>query len=475
MKKFISVVLAIGIVANIGVSALAGNYLPVQPQSLAPMPAVDSTSSSTLEITNSNILEAGAITPASISVPAVVGTQPYTDAQLEQMIKEKKIDLVKAKELKDQLKRYILARFTDIYPTAWYIDNLAMLYGMGVISGYPDNTFQPEKYLTRLEFQKMLAVVCNLDIDLKMPAVGTPYDWRDEQLKLAFVHEAEGGTNWGWKYVFALNKYYVSLGKELPAVLGNFLDGIERNICDNVLDRGQATEYLVKLMSDSNFTVDYANFGRQYQDNTMLPDKFKEFIYKATSVGLVTGKGLRFEPSAQLTRAEASTIIMRFLDKDSRVKVDKNNIVIKDVLPDDYFPEPVFKCVDDDGFYFMCVSNIADYDSKGFSYLVTCTSDPALNTEVFYYKSVLGGVFKRTRDGWLEMKDYERANPRALRYGRLFQVGCVFQFLDKDNEVLFNPRVGNFTYLVEIKNKQGTVKQYYVDGNVTDSRHFRFN
>lgn len=46
--------------------------------------------------------------------------------------------------------------FTDITDNAWYIPGLKSAYGLGIISGYPDNTFRPDAPVTRQDLCCML-------------------------------------------------------------------------------------------------------------------------------------------------------------------------------------------------------------------------------------------------------------------------------------------------------------------------------
>lgn len=52
--------------------------------------------------------------------------------------------------------------FTDIKQDAWYTNNIAALYGAGIINGYEDNTFKPNAPITRAEFSKMIVEAFDL-------------------------------------------------------------------------------------------------------------------------------------------------------------------------------------------------------------------------------------------------------------------------------------------------------------------------
>ncbi|CEA01232.1 S-layer protein precursor [Metalysinibacillus saudimassiliensis] len=60
--------------------------------------------------------------------------------------------------------------FSDVPYTHTHFDNIMALQARGVISGYGDGTFRPNKYVTRAQASKMLAMVLNLDtVNVKNP------------------------------------------------------------------------------------------------------------------------------------------------------------------------------------------------------------------------------------------------------------------------------------------------------------------
>lgn len=67
-------------------------------------------------------------------------------------------------------------QYSDVSEDYWAYDAIRYLSIQGVLSGYPDGTFKPDKSVTRAEFAKMLAVALELDIycDDTLPEI-----WRD--------------------------------------------------------------------------------------------------------------------------------------------------------------------------------------------------------------------------------------------------------------------------------------------------------
>ena len=56
-----------------------------------------------------------------------------------------------------------ISGFSDIAADSWYHHEVAYIENHGIISGYPDGTFRPEKHLTRAEFLKIVSVFGELD------------------------------------------------------------------------------------------------------------------------------------------------------------------------------------------------------------------------------------------------------------------------------------------------------------------------
>ena len=68
--------------------------------------------------------------------------------------------------LKDDVRMQNLTKdnaYSDVSGTAWYAAAVSTLSKMGVISGYPDGTFDPNGYITRAEFAVIAARFFDMD------------------------------------------------------------------------------------------------------------------------------------------------------------------------------------------------------------------------------------------------------------------------------------------------------------------------
>ena len=62
-------------------------------------------------------------------------------------------------------------QFSDVTPGYWGYADIAAAKGAGIVAGFPDGTFRPDKYVTRAE----LAVIFDRAFDLPYPAAGTSF------------------------------------------------------------------------------------------------------------------------------------------------------------------------------------------------------------------------------------------------------------------------------------------------------------
>lgn len=85
--------------------------------------------------------------------------------------------------------------FLDVTPDRWSANAIALLVADDDIAGYPDNTFKPEKPITRAEFDKIVAFVAAKhdlvgNYEHKTPEEGakvTDYDFDDIQIEAKYL------------------------------------------------------------------------------------------------------------------------------------------------------------------------------------------------------------------------------------------------------------------------------------------------
>ncbi|WIV11128.1 S-layer homology domain-containing protein [Proteiniborus sp. MB09-C3] len=234
--------------------------------------------------------------------------------------------------------------FSDL-KSHWSVEYVEELYSKGIISGYPDGTFLPNNNVSRAEAIKMLTVATGED-------VGSNKDgyWADNYIRQA-----------------------ISIGYVLESEFDDYNKPMSRLELAKIIVRAIDEEYI----SDMN------EYSKQITDYDTIDDKDKEYVLKAFVKGIITGyPDGAFKSDNNVTRTEASTMLVRLLNPDKRKipEVKKG---------DDTFIEPeleVFYYTSKYGslYHAINVKNHLDYVGKTEHIFTTeCVSHPQINTTIF--------------------------------------------------------------------------------------------
>ncbi len=168
--------------------------------------------------------------------------------------------------------------FTDI-GSHWAKAEIEALSNKGVISGYPDGSFMPDKSVTRAEFVKLITLA------FELPEADSVLDFNDVD-----------NASWYKKYVDAA----VSAG--LIAGVGNGMFNP-----DGVLTREDASLILYRylgLIGEPEVSVN------KFADDNEISDYAKDAIYALSESGIINGmENGEFEPKSELTRAQACKLL----------------------------------------------------------------------------------------------------------------------------------------------------------------------
>ncbi len=172
----------------------------------------------------------------------------------------------------------------------WSKRDVLMLVQKGAIKGYEDGSFKPNNNITRAEFIKI--IVSCIDAKVEMPEPSAESHWADSYIKAA-------------------------LKKEI-ILEGEFAD-FNRSIT-----RGEISMMIVRSMGNNN-KENYDIYKNLISDWALIDnDEMKGYIIAAFSEGIITGyPDGSFGCDETATRAEASTMIIRLLEEDKRVKYSK--------------------------------------------------------------------------------------------------------------------------------------------------------
>ncbi|MGN7382561.1 RCC1 domain-containing protein [Paenibacillus sp. SAFN-117] len=174
--------------------------------------------------------------------------------------------------------------FTDI-DGHWAEDYIMRAVEKGFVSGYPDGTFEPNNPVTRAEFTVMLAGA------LKLEGNGSELTFTD--------HDRIGG--WAKQAV-------------AQAVQAGIVDGYNDG---SFRPNAQITRVEMAAMIARALQLQLnANASTGFADDEAIPQWAKGAVEAIRKLGIVDGRGgNRFVPNETATRAEATVMLLRLLDR----------------------------------------------------------------------------------------------------------------------------------------------------------------
>ncbi|MBU5676834.1 S-layer homology domain-containing protein [Alkaliphilus sp. MSJ-5] len=172
----------------------------------------------------------------------------------------------------------------------WAKDNITYLIDKDIIGGYPDGNFRPDATITRAEFTKILINALHDD-----PGIA-PY------------------AHWAGLYVErAIEEGYV--------IRTEYGGGYDLNIT-----RGEMARIISRALEEEPVSIE--ELKNQITDFSQIPTSYQEHVAKVYAAGIITGYTdgtFKYENTA--TRAEASTMLLRFLDLSKRQIPEVKEIV----------------------------------------------------------------------------------------------------------------------------------------------------
>lgn len=188
-----------------------------------------------------------------------------------------------------ELIQHTVGMFKDINSSDWFVGQVSKLVGSGGIDGYPDGTFKPTNTISRSEFTKVLVSVLG-----------------HKDMKATTGHWASG---------------YIAKAEDIKLIdKGEFKD-IDKTITRNEMAKmcANALDYLGESQ-----VLDRAEYKGLIKDYTKIPTKYQDYVLKTYSKGIITGfPDGTFGGEKNLTRAEASAVVVRVIEKDERTIPEK--------------------------------------------------------------------------------------------------------------------------------------------------------
>lgn len=202
------------------------------------------------------------------------------------------------KEMSPRIERLIVPKFRDV-PGHWAQDEIEKLYSLNVFEGN-SSFFAPDSPMTRVDFTRAIVKGANMRVSLEEP----------KRTSGSRSKAAE-----------------VSPFKDVPVNSPDYSyikDGVARGIISGISDsefgpqlfltRAQAITIMIRALGFES-KAPTPGFSTSFADDYLIPEWAKDSIYVAREIGLVTGDNYnRINPDQVLTRAEASSMLVRFLN-----------------------------------------------------------------------------------------------------------------------------------------------------------------
>lgn len=171
--------------------------------------------------------------------------------------------------------------FSDLDSLHWAYNNVMKAQEKGIVSGYDDGTFKPDKPLTREQFITMLTNALGLN--------GGKSEFLDAK------------DRWSSNYIGVAGRYLVD-------------DGAKYFKPEDKALREDIAMAIVRAtrLENNKYSLDSLN---KFSDFLDISDNRKKYIAIASENGLMNGNANgTFNPKRGLTRAEGATVILKLVE-----------------------------------------------------------------------------------------------------------------------------------------------------------------
>lgn len=212
-------------------------------------------------------------------------------------------------------------QFDDIPYDFWAYEQIDKLSDEGLITGYEDNTFRPQKYVTRAEYCVFLIKTLGLE------------DFLFEKM---YSFEDVDNNYWARSYI-------------LKAINFDLIEPTNDNYFypDDYITRKEIITFMVNILKSERISKKDAIIALQntYADFDDIPDWFKERAGKAEILGIIPKDpelGNYLDSEGYVTRAQMAVYMYNLKEKSGQYKKEKEREIFeeeskgtKNIFPDD--------------------------------------------------------------------------------------------------------------------------------------------
>ena len=196
----------------------------------------------------------------------------------------------------------LAANYSDVNQSAWYSSYVNKISELNAFSGYEDGTFRPDNQITQEEFIKtVVCLICGELNESNAPTVKNTWN-----------------SKWSsWAVPYLDKAFELGLITEQDTMFK--LVGIPCNRGEMAKVITRAVEY---LKEDS--VADTSTYITKLKDYNRMKEEYKPYVLQAYAKGILSGyDDGTFRDDGLLTRAEASSVLVRLIDKNERVNSDE--------------------------------------------------------------------------------------------------------------------------------------------------------
>lgn len=196
----------------------------------------------------------------------------------------------------------LAADYSDVNQSAWYASYVNKISELNAFSGYEDGTFRPDNQITQEEFIKtVVCLICGEFNESNATTVKNPWN-----------------SKWSsWAVPYLDKAFELGLITEQDTMFK--LVGIPCNRGEMAKVITRAVEY---LKEDS--VADTSTYITKLKDYNRMKEEYKPYVLQAYAKGILSGyDDGTFRDDGLLTRAEASSVLVRLIDKNERVNSDE--------------------------------------------------------------------------------------------------------------------------------------------------------
>lgn len=196
----------------------------------------------------------------------------------------------------------LAADYSDVNQSAWYASYVNKISELNAFSGYEDGTFRPDNQITQEEFIKtVVCLICGELNESNATTVKNPWN-----------------SKWSsWAVPYLDKAFELGLITEQDTMFK--LVGIPCN-------RGEMAKVITRVVEylKEDSVADTSTYITKLKDYNRMKEEYKPYVLQAYAKGILSGyDDGTFRDDGLLTRAEASSVLVRLIDKNERVNSDE--------------------------------------------------------------------------------------------------------------------------------------------------------